>query len=118
MAKFVDYSVTAVCDAVRTVLGWTTAIIATTLLGLWLGMSISGGELVSIDNLLFAWLLLSFGWLVSLRVAAAIAVTAVAWYLPLKIESNWLMIVALCVNFASWLGITLSLSWPAVGIGA
>ena len=107
MAKFSDYSiVTVFCDAVQTIVGWSVAILLTTVLGMWLGLSVSGGEVVSFGDLKFALLLLSFAWLVSLECAVGMAVTAIAWYLPLKIESPRLMIAAVCVNFSTWFAVT------------
>jgi hypothetical protein len=111
MAKFVDDSVGAFCDAVQSFLEWTAAIFMTTNFGLLLGMSISHGEVAALDELFFVWVFLPVAWLVSMRVAVAIGVTAVAWYLPLKIESTRLMIAALCVNFATWLGMSVSIGW-------
>jgi hypothetical protein len=111
MAKFVDDSVGAFCDAVQSFLGWTAAIFATTVFGLWLGMSISRGEVAALGDLFFVWVFLPVAWLVSVRAAVAIGVTAVAWYLPLKIDSTRLMIAALCANFATWLAITVSIGW-------
>ena len=112
MAKFIDYLEAAVRDAIRTVVGWTAVIVATTVLGLWIGMSISDEEFATLSDLQFAIFLLSFAWLVSLKFAFAIAVTAAALYLPLKIDSRRLMIAAGSVNFATWILISMSIDWP------
>ena len=87
-------------------------IVATTVLGLWFGMSISDGEFVTLSDLQFAIFLLSFAWLVSLKFAFAIAVTATALYLPFKIDLRRLMIAAESVNFATWVLISMSIDWP------
>jgi hypothetical protein len=111
MDEFIDYLEAAVRDAIRTVVGWTAVIVATTVLGLWIGMSISDGEFATLSDLQLAILLLPFAWLVSLKFAFAIAVTAVALYLPLKIDSRRLMIAAGSVNFATWILISISIDW-------
>ena len=106
---FRDYSVAAVAEAIQTVVGWTAVILTTSAVGLWLGMSIASGDFVTLRDLSFVVMVLPVAWLVNPIFAVPVAVMAVAWYLPLKIESGSLMIAAVCVNFATWLLITLSI---------
>ena len=109
MAKFTDYSIfTAFRDAIGTIAGWTATILGTIVLGVWLGMSVSGGEVVPFGDVFPVLLLLPFVWMMSLNCAVGVAVSSFAWYLPLKIESHRLMIAAVCVNFSAWFAITIS----------
>ena len=115
MPRFVDYTVAAIRDAIRTVVGWAAALLLTCVAGLWAGMSLGLGEPVSSNGLLIALMVLPVSWLVVPEHATAIvvtfAVTAAAWYVPLKFDSPRLMIAAACVNFATWCGVAAWIFW-------
>src|SRR5262245_14956033 len=70
--------------ALRDFLGWTLVIFATLLCGLWLGMSVAAGQLVSPVPAFFLLIVIPFSWLFFPQVLIACAVTFASWYLPMR----------------------------------
>jgi hypothetical protein len=93
------------CAALRSVVGWAVVIFATTLSGLWLGMSIGHRELVSPGLVFLALLISPLSWLLFPQLLIAFAITLIAWYLPRRFESTRLRVVAATANFVAWLGV-------------
>ena len=98
-------------DAVlREKVGWSVVIALTTLVGIWVGMAFTSPKVAT------PWMVIQF--LPVLAVAClftpplwpAVITTALAWYLPMKIDSGWLRFAAVCVNVGGWVG---SLVWTS-----
>jgi hypothetical protein len=78
----------------------------TVLSGLWLGMSLGVGKVVSPQAAFTALIFVPLSWLLFPRVLIAVGVTLLAWYLPLRIESSRrLRFVAAIATFVAWLAI-------------
>ena len=105
MTTSLDAAVSAVGQAAETLVGWSVAILVTLLLGVWTGLTLAEAEPASPLLVLGVVVAAPFAWLVLPQMLIVFAVTAAAFYLPLKIESGWLMIVAAAANFAAWAGV-------------
>ena len=104
MRPFWQDPLSTFCDAVESVVGWESALVCTTLSGIWLGMWLGSGKLPGIEGIAeaIAWfpvlLLLVFlgrPWLPFLLL--------LLWYVAYKYESFGLTVCAAVVNWLVWL---------------
>jgi hypothetical protein len=98
----------AMCEAVGTTLGWACVIIATLVAGFCIGYWIGHRAVTGAEQTLEAFAQLPLLWLGFSQMFVAYAVTALAWYLPLRYESYRLRLVAAGTNFVTWLIVVVS----------
>ena len=91
------------CRALQTTVGWSIVVVGTMCAGYWLGMWIGLERLPNPAAAVFAIAWASVAWLLFPGVLVGVAVMALAWYLPLKIESLWLYVSAAVVNLLTWI---------------
>ena len=92
-------------EALRDLGIWALVLFATVLGGLWLGMSLGVGRPAPPEMVLTVLSLVPLSWFVFPQVLIAVAVTLVAWYLPLRIDLPRLRIVSASVTFVAWVAI-------------
>jgi hypothetical protein len=97
----------ATCDLVK----WWFVIVGTWGVGLWLGIWIESGHLPSLMYTLGVLWTSLIVWLIYPIVLLGLGTSALAWCLPLKIDSRKLAIGAAVVNLTVWTGIGAYLSW-------
>jgi len=95
-----------VAEALRDLVMWALVLFAAVLGGVWLGMSLGAGRPAPPEMVLTALSLVPLSVFVFPQVLIAVAVTLVAWYLPLRIDLPRLRVVAASVTFAAWVIIT------------
>ncbi|MBN2023462.1 MAG: hypothetical protein JW809_11800 [Pirellulales bacterium] len=89
--------------ALQSVVAWFLIILSAMLLGFCCGYWIGHGEFVGFEKTFRAMAWLPIVWIGQPSVLIPYAVTAVAVYLPLRIESLWLRIVAVPSTFLAWM---------------
>jgi hypothetical protein len=94
-------------SALCTVVGWALVTLGTSFLGVWVGLSIEAGAVVPPDLAFFALVLAAWACLVRPQILLSLAVSLVAFYLPLRIDSTRLRVGAAVVNFLAWLGMSI-----------
>ncbi len=103
-----DYVVDALREPIQSLVGWTVVILVTVVAGLWVGIWIGTGELPSLKIAFQALIFAPVAWLLFPRILVAFGITALAWYLPLRLESSWLGAAAALVNLIACLLVTAS----------
>src|SRR5512143_420860 len=84
--------------AVQSTAAWVVTFVGTLLIGLSLGMWIGFGKPPSLERLGSAFRLLLGAIVLQPGILVLFGLTALLWYLPLKIESGWLRVVAAVVH--------------------
>ena len=100
-------------DAAKSAVGWLLVMLATSLLGLWLGLWVGFGGLPSIDWITCGAIILVFAPFLCPHLLILYGVTLLLWYLPHRFESfesTGLQLGAAVVNLLAWLG-----CWAIVG---
>jgi len=104
MRHGIAYPLSAIREAVSTVVGWTIVIAATIVAGFFIGYWIGHGEIKALSTTFMAMLWIPVVWLGRPVVIIAYGVAALAWYLPIRCcESTWLRWAAALVNLLTWI---------------
>jgi hypothetical protein len=84
------------------VIGWALVDLATTLFGLWAGISYKEGAVASSQAALDALVVSTFAWLLHPQIAIGIAVSGLAFYLCLQFETLKSRGAILAVTLVTW----------------
>ncbi len=103
-----NFPVSAIREAVATLLGWTVVIALTLLVGFCAGYWIGHREVTGIRQTATPLARIPLLWLGFQQMFIAYGVTALAWYLPLHFESGWLKVGSAFVNLLTWLVVVYS----------
>ena len=91
----------AICDLAK----WWLVIFATWGVGAWVGMWIGGGYMPNPIWIVWGPCVSLVAWLACPVIVLGLGTTAVAWYLPMQIDSRKLAIGAVIANAAVWMAI-------------
>jgi hypothetical protein len=96
---------TAIGDAITTVGGWAVIIATTFVIGFCCGYWVGHGEIMGPKATLDAMTWLPIIWLAHPTICIAYAVTALAYYVPIRFESRWLHTSAVIATLVTWVAI-------------
>ncbi|MCX5658778.1 MAG: hypothetical protein NTW19_03540 [Planctomycetota bacterium] len=116
MPKMYENSLSVAGDAMRSLFGWTAVMLASTLVGNFLGIALgswfgdySFSFLDSSTAAFYTLVVMPVLWLWFPRLIVGIVVGLVGWYAALRSESVRLRIIVAAVNTATWAGLIASL---------
>ncbi len=106
MRRGTGYPLSAIREAIATVVGWTMVIAVTIVGGFFVGYWIGHGEIMPMNATLEAMAWLPVVWLGRPVVLIAYGVAALAVYVPIRCcESEWMRWAAALVNLLTWIAV-------------
>jgi len=103
MRRGIGYPLSAVREAAATVVGWTIVIAVTVAAGFFVGYWLGHGEIRPLRTTFEAMVWLPVVWVGRPAVLVAYCVAALAWYVPIRYESEWLRLAAVLLNLLTWI---------------